>query len=205
MRWAYALGLAGCLLGCAFEEAPPPPPGGGNRGIGLLPRGQAVVPEVERPEGVETIERPTLQADLIRGDLGGFLFDSLPYDMELERAPGWAAVGIWAEDRGTYAYTMLVVEGGLDHPALTAGAELAFSPHRVTPSAAETGLQVGILGCAGVDEGIFAYDQFADDVRISVVPEPKGPGSDSDTPSRRRLQFEGSFWDGSVVEGSVLF
>lgn len=149
------------------------------------------MPDVERPEGSVMIIDPDIVVERVDGDLGGFLFSGEPYETTLEEALEWAAIGMWVEDEAALSYSLLVIEGGLDHPELEPGASVTFSPHDPVLGT----LRIGLMGCAGPNGGPFFYDRFADRVVVRVERQN----------DQRRLEIDAEFWDGGDVSASVLF
>jgi hypothetical protein len=99
-------------------------------------------------------------------------------------------------DAGWAVMTALDVEGGLDHPDLVPGAELTFRAEDGWASDRGT-LFVSLLGCSGPQSGVWDWDVRADEVTVVV--------SEGETPDRRRIDYTGTWSDGSTVEGSVEY
>lgn len=87
----------------------------------------------------------------------------------------------------------LTVEGGLDHPDLVPGAILTFSGYDYTYGSDR--LYISLLGCSGEADGYWDFDVTADEVTVQV--------SESDTPGYLRLDYTGTWSDGSTVQGTV--
>ncbi len=152
------------------------------------------------PEFVGVVELPPDARRFDRAELGQRLdgeFDFVrvegaPYRVTVDTAPDWTMLGLYNDaDDGSVAMGAVIIEGDVQSPELSIGEVLSFNT--LWPS--ETITQIGVLGCAGPEEGVWVSDTMANEVVVRVVPGNEG---------RRALEFEAQFGSFGDLQGTVL-
>lgn len=180
------------LVGCALDAHPPAPPSVPTRVVPTTAAGLTngrVVPPMEAVPS----EMP-FEISAMSGVIGDVAFDTIPYRVASDTAPDWDYVALFAEGEAGVAMAGIVVDGGLGQRTLVPGFRRTFTSDGFTLD----GLQIGMIGCSGPEEAVWAYDRFADQVEIEVK---EGP-----TDSQRTLDFTAEYiTEGTTVRGSFSY
>jgi hypothetical protein len=138
--------------------------------------------------GDEPVE--PLGSAILEGDIGNARgFSGVAWQEEASAATGWTSVDIHARGTGWAVMTMMYFNGELGF------GELAPGSHHVVNNVASpwdgdyVAPLLSVVGCQGPDEGIWEYDQPAEEVELDV-----GESEDGDT---MRIEFVAGFADHS--------
>lgn len=140
-----------------------------------------------------------LEISAMSGALGDVSFDTIPYRVASDTAPGWDYVALFADGEmlggeSGVAMAGLVVDGGLGHENLVPGFRQTFTYDGFPLD----GLQIGLIGCSGPEEAVWSFDRFADQLVVEVK---EGP-----TSSQQTIEFTAEYiTEGTTVTGSFAY